>query len=143
MKFAQKTIILSLVIIFITSYKIAEPSFAQPSDTVAITNNSRPKLSFTQLLLMFTGFKSKWPNGDKVKILINKNTTIKEKFFSEVLKMTPNKFYNVWQKKQSREGGTLPREMSSAKIKALVAGNPKYIGFILRSELDSSVNPVE
>ena len=143
MKSKKTTIILLLVIIFTASYAAVEFSFARATDTVTIANNSRPKLSYSQVLLMLTGFKSRWPNGDRVKVLLNKNGTIKEKFFSSVLNMNANKFYNIWMKKQSREGGALPPEYSSAKIKALVAGNSKYIGFILRSEADSSVKIID
>ena len=122
------------IVVTITNVVI-EVSFALTDDAVVIVNDSKPNLSFSEVLLIFTGFKKKWNNGDKIKVLINNDGNLKKTFISNVLKMSVNKFYNFWLKKQSREGGALPREYSSAKIKALVSRNPKYIGFILRSEI--------
>ena len=128
------------VSIVVSTFMAIEVSFTQTGDDIVIIiNKSRPNLTSAQILMIFTGFRDRWPNGDKIHVLINKDTPLKERFCSQHLHTTLTKFYNFWQKKQSREGGALPQEFSSAKITVLVAGNSKYISFIKRSELTSSV----
>ncbi|MDY6933873.1 MAG: hypothetical protein SVZ03_06580 [Spirochaetota bacterium] len=144
MKLKNKLLLQSLLILYIiTTFTNMGYTNAQATDIVVIVNKSQPSLTQGQILMIFTGFKDRWPNGDRIKVLINRDSNIKEAFCSQKLNMTVNKLYNFWLKKQSRSGGSLPEELSSERIIQLVAGNPKYIGFIKRSELIASVREVK
>ena len=117
---------------------LIKDSYAE-SDIIIIIHKSRPKLTATQIRRIFTGELTTWPNGGKIKVLINRNNIVKPQFFTKYLNMSITDFKNIWINKQIRDGVSLPREGSSEIIKKLIAGSPRYIGFIKRSELDPSV----
>ncbi|MDY6935375.1 MAG: hypothetical protein SVZ03_14265 [Spirochaetota bacterium] len=134
-------LIMLLVIVYIVISLF--PGNSETKDNVVvIVHKSRPKLTDNQIRLIFTGYMTTWPNGGKIRVMINRNDAIKEKFINNYLNMSVAKFNNLWTKKKIRDGVPPPREGSSDVISTLVSSSPKYIGFILESELISSVKVV-
>ena len=96
----NKIILPSLLILYIiTTFTNMGYTNAQATDIVVIVNKSQPSLTQGQILMIFTGFKDRWPNGDRIKVLINRDSNIKEAFCFQKLNMTVNKLYNFWLKK--------------------------------------------
>ena len=86
MKLKNKIILSSLLILnIITIYITMDYTNAQATDIVIIVNKSQPPLTQGQILMIFTGFKDRWPNGDRIKVLINRDVIIKEAFCSQKL----------------------------------------------------------
>lgn len=136
-------ILLTLFLIFVSKVELTTHGESNSQiDVVIIVHKNRPKLSRTQIRLIFTGYLTTWPNGGKIRIIINRNTALKEKFLHEFLNMSTSQFNRLWEKKKIRDGISLPREGSSDVIKTLVASSPKYIGFIQGAELSSSFRVV-
>ena len=136
----RKNSIIILVIILANIAISASPedSYSQ-MEVVVVVHKSRPTLSESQIRLIFTGYMTTWPNGDKIRVMINRDTSLKEKFFYKYLNISTTQFNSIWAKKKIRDGISPPREGSSDVIKTLVASSPKYIGFIQGSELNSSL----
>ncbi len=139
MKIRLILIMLIVTIVSMGSWFSLENSNAGVNDVTVIEHKSRPGLSEAQIRRIFMGDMTTWPNGGKIKVLINRNESISTEFFSKYMNMSKADFTNIWIKKQIRDGVQLPKECSSAIIQKLVASSPRYIGFIKKSEVSPAV----
>ncbi len=139
MKMKKILIVVILVLLNIVAWFPAENSTAGANDVVVIVHKSRSSLSETQIRRIFIGDMTTWPNGGKIKVLINRKESISKEFFSKYLNMSAADFNNVWINKQIRSGVQLPKKCSSAITKKLVSSSPRYIGFVKKSEVKGSV----
>jgi hypothetical protein len=107
----------------------------QGDDVVPIINKSRNKISAVDLKRIFTGDMTRWPNGDSLRVLLNKDKNIYEAFAKNYLGMSMKRVENLWVLKKIRDGIIPPRKVSSVVIKLMVSRSPEFIGFIKRSEV--------
>ncbi len=139
MKIKKIFIVLILILLNMVAWFPVENSAAGKNNIVVIVHKSRPSLTEAQIRRIFIGDMTSWPNGGKIKILINRKESITKEFFSEYLNMSTADFNNVWINKQIRDGIQLPKECSSAITQKLIASSPRYIGFVKKGEVKTSV----
>ncbi len=143
MKMEKISLVLILILLNIVIWFPFENSDASTNDITVVVHKSRPGLSEAQIRRIFMGDMTSWPNGGKIKALINRNESIGTNFLSQYLNMSKADFSNIWINKQIRDGVQLPKECSSAIIQKLIASSPRYIGFVKKSEVSSSVKVVK
>jgi ABC-type phosphate transport system substrate-binding protein len=108
-----------------------------------------PSLSVTSMSeddisRLFLGKSRGFPNGDQaVPVNQNEGSAIRAKFNETVCKKSANQYKAYWSQLVFTGKGTPPKDGGdNAAVKALVAANPKMIGYVDASVVDNSVKVV-
>jgi ABC-type phosphate transport system substrate-binding protein len=97
-----------------------------------------------QVADIFLGKVGRFPAGGEAVALDQAlGSTLRDEFYAKVAAKSPMLMKAYWTKLIFTGRGQPPKEApNSAAIRKLVADNPALIGYIDKSELDSSVKPV-
>lgn len=123
---------------------IGTTSFA--AEVVIITNQGNPVSTITvqDAKQIYLGKKSTWSNGNGVKAFTQKNAQITEMFSKKFVKKSSQQFNLYWRKAIFTGKGTPPVEViNSEEMKKMVASETGSIGYILDTEVDSSVKQLK
>jgi ABC-type phosphate transport system substrate-binding protein len=119
-------------------------SFA--AEVILITNpgNVVSAISPQDAKNIYLGKKSTWNDGNHVITYTQANAEITGKFTKNFIKKTAQQFNLYWRKAIFTGKGTPPKEVNnSEQMKKMVAGGNGTIGYILDSELDSTVKKLQ
>jgi ABC-type phosphate transport system substrate-binding protein len=116
------------------------------AEVVIIVHPSSKVSSLTKddVSRLFLGQTNRFPNGD-LAIPINQNggTGARDEFLNKILKRNEAQYKAYWSKMSFTGKGNPPKDSGGdAAVKALVSTNPKMIGYIDSSLVDSSVKVV-
>lgn len=144
----KKKIILTLLIlslsIMVSDITFNNNAIAESDDIVVIINKNRSSLTNSQVAKIFTAKMDRWPNGDRIKVLINKDQSIYESFCNKYLSGKSTKSIDsLWVKRQVRSGKAVPRKVTSTIIKMMISNSNLFIGFIKRSEGSDKFKVIE
>jgi ABC-type phosphate transport system substrate-binding protein len=135
-----RIVLLSFLLLVGTSASV------QAGDIVVIVAPNSPvnSLSVAQVSDIFLAKAGTFPaGGPAVPIDQSDGSAIRNEFYAKATGKTPELLKAYWSKMIFTGQGEPPREISdSEKIKKLVANNPRYIGYIDKSNLDTSVKVV-
>ena len=116
------------------------------ADIVVIVSPHNPTVSLTveQAGDIFLGRMATFPNGSEaIPIDQNEGTPARVAFYQKSIGKAPPQMKAYWARMIFTGRGQPPVESGDdAAIKRLVASNPKLIGYIDKSALDSTVKPV-
>lgn len=119
---------------------------ARAGDIVVIVASNSPvaSLSPAQVSDIFLAKSGTFPaGGAAVPIDQADGSAIRNEFYAKVTGKSPELLKAYWSKMIFTGQGEPPREISdSDKIKKLVANNPRYIGYIDKSNVDTTVKIV-
>ena len=108
-------------------------------DVVPIINPALPALNPVQVKWIFQGDMTYWPAGGQIRVLINNDEEIYEKFARKYMGVSARQVDTQWVYRQIRDGLIQPRKVSSVVIKMMVSRSKMFIGFIKRSQVDRTV----
>jgi ABC-type phosphate transport system substrate-binding protein len=118
----------------------------QAGDIVVIVASGSPvnTLSVAQVSDIFLAKSGTFPaGGPAVPIDQADGSAIRTEFYAKATGKSPELLKAYWSKMIFTGQGEPPREIAdSDKIKKLVANNPRYIGYIDKSNVDTSVKVV-
>ena len=128
-----KTIVMSF---FITASIIIGGAVTSltAGEVVVIVNKSNPAISLLDIKKIFKASTNRLPNGQKVKVLLNKNSSVYKEFCSKYMKMSVRSVNNKWVKKNIRDGVPVPRKVSSSVVLMMVKNSKGFIGFVEKSK---------
>lgn len=130
-----------LVVVFAALAAAARPARAQISVVVSATSAARP--TEREVVEMFVGLRTKWPDGGRVQLVDQAETSVGERFYEGFLRQPVARV----RKELTRlvfAGEALPvvRVGGSDAAKRAVAANPMSIGYIASAALDETVREV-
>jgi len=116
-------------------------SFSSLADVVVVGNPALPDgMSKSDAKKVFLGKKSKYAGGNLKVIELTSANAEKEEFRSKVTKKSLAQLESYWSKQLFTGKGKPPVEVSNSNmIKAMIAQNPKGIGYIDEANVDGSV----
>ena len=132
--------ILKFIILTVTVVAIAVNAFAD--EVVLVVNSQNPVVSVTpqEAKNIFLGKKNDWSNGRHILPILQENTDITEEFTLAVMKRSVQQFKLYWRKMVfSGKSTPIVQVKNSQQLKKMLAENPGGIGYMLESELDSSI----
>ncbi|HLZ97316.1 MAG TPA: hypothetical protein VKP66_05165 [Steroidobacteraceae bacterium] len=113
------------------------------ADVVAIVSpaSAITSLSKTQVVDIFLGKTSRFPDGTQaVPIDQEEGSPVRDEFYAVYAGKSAAQMKSHWAKIVFTGRGQPPKTSSSSiKVKSIVAANPRAIGYIERSAVDSSV----
>lgn len=115
------------------------------ADIVVVVGVHSPVNSLTkeQVADIYLGNSRVYPDGSKAIATIIGSGTPKNEFFTKVLDRSDSQVRAIWARQTFTGRGTTPRELKDSNdVKQAVAADPKVIGFIERSAVDSRVKIV-
>lgn len=115
------------------------------ADVVVVVGAQSPIGSLTreQVTDIYLGDARVYPDGSKAIATIIGSGSTKDEFFARVLGRTDSQVRAIWARQTFTGRGTTPRELKDAsEVKQAVLADPKVIGFIDRSAVDSRVKIV-
>jgi ABC-type phosphate transport system substrate-binding protein len=119
---------------------------AQAGDIAVVVAANSPinALSVAQVSDIYLAKVGTFPGGGPaVPIDQSDGSAIRNDFYAKVTGKTPELLKAYWSKMIFTGQGEPPREIAdSEKIKKLVANNPRYIGYIDKASVDTSVKVV-
>jgi ABC-type phosphate transport system substrate-binding protein len=97
-----------------------------------------------QVANIFLGKTAVYPTGDAaVPLDMHEDAAVRQEFYAKVARQPPALLKAYWSKLLFTGKGRPPKEMASAEaVKKIVADDPRFIGYIDRSAVDSSVKVV-
>lgn len=118
--------------------------YAQADDVIVIVNKGKGQMiSKEWLRRVFTGAVNRWPDGSRIKVLINRDEKVYARFCEKYLMTSPAYVDGMWMREKIKNATPLPRRVPSAVIKMMVANSTVFIGFVQRSEADANVKIFE
>ena len=105
-------------------------NYAYAQRFVVIANPDAPSISQDLLRSLYLGFKTSLPDGTRAKVYVLKGDGVKERFFKEVLGITPPEFKSHWISRALAGEGTPPQELTAEEIIERVKSEKGAIGFI-------------
>lgn len=107
--------------------------------SVEVNNLTRNEIS-----RLFLGKSKNFPNGEQaVPINQEEGSAEREKFIENVCRKSPSQYKAYWSRLVFTGKGVAPKEVDDdAAVKALVAANPKMIGYVDASAVDPTVKVV-
>jgi len=124
----------------IYAVSLATSGWAYADDVVVVVgaNNPVSSLSKDQSSDIFLGRNTTYTPLDQLA-----SSPLRDEFYSKVTGKTAAQAKSHWSKLSFTGRGTPPKEgQNSADIKRQVAENPKLVGYIEKSDVDSSVKVV-
>lgn len=121
---------------------IVATGVVQSAEYVLIVNKDNPISSLTrsEVKKIFLGKKNYWPDGQRIDVLLLKNSDVHHDFVYEVLNKSPRQLSMYWKQVLFSGAGIPPKTFTDPEsLKALVASDPKAIGYIDIRLLDESV----
>jgi len=115
---------------------------AQDGNSVAIVNPAVGSLSKAQVQQIFRGI-IKQVNGTEVKVLFNADDAVNNAFAQKYLGMSGSAMESLWINIKIRDGIQIPRKVSAAVARSLVAGSAVFIGIVNRSDAGAGVTIIE
>jgi ABC-type phosphate transport system substrate-binding protein len=115
------------------------------ADILVVVGVHSPVNSLTkeQVADIYLGNSRVYPDGNKAIATIIGSGSTKNEFFTKVLDRSDSQVRAIWARQTFTGRGTTPRELKdSNEVKQAVAADPKVIGFIERSAVDSRVKIV-
>jgi ABC-type phosphate transport system substrate-binding protein len=122
------------------------PSFAAAVDLVIVANPEVPvnSLSRSALADIYKGYKGRWDNGQKIKVVMLKQGATHEAFAETMVELTPAKLKNLWKKVIFSGAGSPPKVVhSEAQCVAFVAATKGAIGYVSASTAIDGVKVIE
>ena len=101
-------------------------------------------LTADEISRLFMGKSKSFPNGSPA-IALNQDdgSATRDVFNQEICNKSPSQYKAYWSKLVFTGKGTPPKDSGDdAAVKALVAGNPKMIGYVDASVVDVSVKVI-
>ena len=101
-------------------------------------------LTADEISRLFMGKSKSFPNGSPA-IALNQDdgSATRDVFNQEICNKSPSQYKAYWSKLVFTGKGTPPKDSGDdAAVKALVAGNPKMIGYVDASVVDDSVKVI-
>ena len=120
---------IALIVTFTSSNLVS-----QGNDVVIVVNKGASNLSKSQIKKIFKGKSKRWPNGTKLKVLLNKNKSVYSKFCKKYLNKSTRDIDNAWSKQKIRNGTPKPRKVPSSVVLMMVKNSKSFIGFVERSK---------
>jgi ABC-type phosphate transport system substrate-binding protein len=120
-------LLILFVVLFLTT---ASSSFA---DIIIICNKSVPAttISKSELKDIFLGKKTKWDNGQKIRFILMKDSSIHNLFLKKYVKKTSSQYRNHWKQLVFTGKGRAPQKFDSVeqvlKYVAVTDGAIAYI----------------
>lgn len=116
------------------------------ADVVAVVSADSPinSLSSSQVIGIFLGRTSHFPDGDgAIPIDQTEGSAARDKFYAHFAAMSAAQVKTFWSRIIFTGRGQPPRIAgTSIELKKLLLANPNAIGYLDRSELDSSLRAV-
>lgn len=112
---------------------------------VVVTHpDNQEEITREDLYRLYFGKRSALPSGRKVVPVLNEGDEELLKYFSsEMLQRSAQQLRSYWARQLFTGKGKPPVHVQSAvDLRELVAGDPKFIGFLWESDLDASVRVV-
>jgi hypothetical protein len=130
-----------LIVMFGALLAGAPSAGAQVSVVVSASSPARP--SERDIVEMFVGLRTRWPDGRRVQLVDQEETPAGHQFYSAFLRQPASRV----RRELTRlvfSGEALPvwRLDGSPAVKRAVAANPQSIGYIATSSLDETVREV-
>ncbi|SMF55111.1 hypothetical protein SAMN02745866_03535 [Alteromonadaceae bacterium Bs31] len=134
---------LKLLILILTTAFVLFSQFANAETAVIVHPSNGVSLDKDSIGKIFLGKAKSFPGGESVLPVNQKEgSDIRTGFDETVLGKSSSQIKAYWSKLMFTGKGQPPKEVSSAEVKSLVAGNPATIGYIDASEVDASVKVV-
>jgi ABC-type phosphate transport system substrate-binding protein len=138
---------LSRITLCLLSYAMVAAAPAAAEDIVAVvsTKSEVTTLTSTELADIFLGKQTRFPNGiPALPIDQAEGDEVRDEFYKRFAGRSPAQLKAYWSKLIFTGKGQPPREASTVeKLRKAVAGHPRAIGYMWRSEVDPSVRIVE
>ena len=115
-------------------------------EVVLVVNPENPVASVTprEVKNIFLGKKNSWDDGSYVLPVLQKDENLTVAFTMTMLKRSVQQFKLYWRKQVfSGKRAPLIQVEDSVQVKAMIASRAGGIGYILASEIDSSVRRLE
>ncbi|WP_374595513.1 phosphate ABC transporter substrate-binding protein [Aquabacterium sp.] len=115
------------------------------ADVVVVMGINSPVTTLTreQVTDIYLGKVRELPTGGIAAPTMVGGTPAKDEFFSRVIGKSDSEIRAIWARMTFTGKGVAPRELKdAAEVKKMLASNPRALGFIDRSALDSSVKVV-
>ncbi|MBF0193737.1 MAG: substrate-binding domain-containing protein [Magnetococcales bacterium] len=94
-------------------------------------NNSKSSISQQDIKNIFLGKKTHWPNGNRIKIVVQKRGSAHDSLLKNVIGMTSVSFRNYWRKRVFTGSSRPPKTFKSdSDVVAFVASKPGSVGYI-------------
>ncbi len=122
------------------------PSFATAVDLVIIANPTVPVSSLNRSALadIYNGYKGRWDNGQKIKVVMLKQGATHEVFAESVVQLSPAKLKNLWKKVIFSGAGSPPKVVhSEEQCVEFVAATNGAIGYISSATAHEGVKVIE
>jgi ABC-type phosphate transport system substrate-binding protein len=133
-----------MLVLLLTGFVSAGFVSIASAEVVVIVNPANPASSMTvaEVTKLFTGSKTSFSDGSKAELVTNKGS-VNSEFLSKVLGKTQAQLKATWSRIVFSGNGLEPKALAdNAAVKRFVAGNPKAIGYIDASAIDSTVKAV-
>jgi ABC-type phosphate transport system substrate-binding protein len=123
----------------------AAPAAADEIVPVVSVRSEVTALTTTQLVDIFLGKEGRFPNGTPaMPIDQTEGSEARDEFYKRFAGRSPAQLKAHWSKLIFTGKGQPPREASTVeKLRKAVAGHPRAIGYMWRSEVDASLRVVE
>ncbi len=126
--------VLTSIIVSASFVLIGAVGTLSAEEVVCIINKSNPTLTKSQIKKIFRASTNRLPNGKKIKVLLNKNSSVYKAFCKKYMRMSVNSVNNKWVKKNIRDGVPVPRKVPSSVVLMMVKNSKGFIGFVEKSK---------
>lgn len=128
------------ILLLASGLLLGQASMAQVAVVVGAQSGAAP-LSTEQASALFLGKADQLPGSGAVTLLDQpESAAVREQFYTKVTGKSASQVKAAWSRLVFSGKATLPKELaSSAEVKKALASNPKAVGYIEKSAVDSSV----
>ena len=112
------------------------------ADYVVVTSKevSAGSLSKDDVQAIFLGDKTRWNNGEPIKIAVLEAGGAHKDFLRDVLHKTPSQYYNYWRKMVFTGKAAAPKSFKDAQsLIDFVSGQSNAVGYVAANEANGSV----
>jgi ABC-type phosphate transport system substrate-binding protein len=111
--------------------------------SVVVSASANVEATKPQVLDMFLGARTTWPNGTKVQVVDQPDTDVGQSFYTTFLGQSVAQVRTQWTRLVLSGQALAPKkEAGSDGVKRAVSQTPGAIGYIPTAELDASVKEV-
>jgi len=127
-------------LLLVSALLLSQASMAQVAVVVSAQSSATP-LTIEQVSALFLGKSDQLPGAGAVTLFDQPEpATVRENFYTKVTGKSAAQVKAVWARLVFSGKATLPKELAnSADVKKALASNPKAVGYIEKSAVDSSV----
>ncbi len=139
----MKKKILLLFVILITGLLLSTQALASDLAIVVNKSNVIDSISSNELKKIFLGKKSRWENGEKIRLFCQQVGDVHKAFTKSFVKKSPQQFYTYWNKILFTGKGRPPMELKNdTEMLKFVAADQNAIGYISRDSLNEDVKEI-